>query len=70
MLGELRVLRKLEERKMWPSLSERAHLTYAKREAVALLVGCVKLGASFHTSPDFPEHTLHSLRPFSGGFLH
>lgn len=41
MLGELRVLRKLEERKMWPSLTERAHLTYAKREAVALLVGCV-----------------------------
>ena len=31
MLGELRVLRKLEERKMWPSLTERAHLTYAKR---------------------------------------
>lgn len=41
MLGELRGLRKLEERTIWPSLNERAHLTYAKREAVALLVGYV-----------------------------
>lgn len=41
MLGELRGLRKLEERTMWPSLNERAHLMYAKREAVALLVRCI-----------------------------
>ena len=35
MLGELRVLRKLEERKMWPSLTERAHLTYLRAPSSA-----------------------------------